>query len=103
MKKSIAICAVAIVVLVGIVPTSTASATILGTVNIQNHNNSLSDIGWGGGLVGANCYTGVYSWVNAGGDLVWCSPLNNKKVERMYAGPSSEVYPPQADKCEEVN
>jgi hypothetical protein len=45
MKKSITICAVAIAVLVGIVLTSTASATILGTVNIQNHNNILSDIG----------------------------------------------------------
>jgi hypothetical protein len=71
MKKSITICAVAAVVLVGIVLTSTASATILCTVNIQNHNNSLSDIGGGGGLVGANCYTGVYSWTNVGGGVVF--------------------------------
>jgi hypothetical protein len=57
------------VVLVGIVLTSTASATILGTVDIQNHNNALSDIGtiWGGGLSGLTGYTGVYSWTNAGG------------------------------------
>jgi hypothetical protein len=59
----------AAVVLIGIALTSTASATLLGTVNVQNHNNSLSDTGylWGGDLVGVNCYTGVYSWTNAGG------------------------------------
>ncbi|MGD1042472.1 MAG: PEP-CTERM sorting domain-containing protein [Sedimentisphaerales bacterium] len=67
MKKSITICAVA--VLVGIVLTSTASATILGTVNIQNHNNGLSDIGqlWAtslGSESGWSFYTGVYSWTN---------------------------------------
>ena len=57
------------VVLVGIVLTSTASATLLGTVDVENHNNSLSDIGtiWGGGLSGLTGYTGVYSWTNAGG------------------------------------
>jgi hypothetical protein len=60
---------IAAVVLVGIILTSTASATILGTVNIQNHNNGLSDTGnlWGGGLNGGTYYTGVYSWTNAGG------------------------------------
>jgi hypothetical protein len=59
----------AAVVLVGIALTSTASATILGTVNVQNHNNDLSDIGtvWGGGLSDVTGYTGVYSWTNAGG------------------------------------
>ena len=59
----------AAVVLVGILITSTASATPLGTVNVQNHNNGLSDIGtlWGGDLSGLTCYTGVYSWTNAGG------------------------------------
>jgi hypothetical protein len=69
MKKIITACAMAAVVLVGTVLTSTASATILGTVNIRNHNNSLSDQGqlWGGGLNGSTCYTGVYSWTNAGG------------------------------------
>jgi hypothetical protein len=69
MKKLIATCAIAVVVLVGIVLTSTASATILGTANIQNHNNSLSDTGklWGGGLNGGTYYTGIYSWTNAGG------------------------------------
>jgi hypothetical protein len=58
----------AAVVLVGIL-TSTASATPLGTVNVQNHNNGLSDIGtvWGGGLSGLTGYTGVYSWTNADG------------------------------------
>jgi hypothetical protein len=59
----------AAVVLVAIVMTSTANATLLGTVNVQNHNNDLSDIGtvWGGGLSGLTGYTGVYSWTNAGG------------------------------------
>jgi hypothetical protein len=59
-------------VIVSVVLTSTASATILGTVNIQNHNNHLSDIGtlWGGGLSGLTCYTGIYSWTNAGGDVL---------------------------------
>jgi hypothetical protein len=68
MKKTIATCVTA-AVLVGIVLTSTASATILGTVNIQDHNNNLSDKGtlWGGDLVGLYCYTGVYSWKNEGG------------------------------------
>ena len=66
MKKLITICLVAVVVLVGIVLTSTASATILGTTNIQHHNNSLSDMGrlWGGGLNGGTYYTGIYSWTN---------------------------------------
>jgi len=69
MKKLMTICAVAVVVLVGIVLTSTASATILGTVNIQNHNNGLSDIGqlWStslGSESGWSFYTGVYSWTN---------------------------------------
>jgi hypothetical protein len=59
----------AVVVLAGIVLTSTANATLLGTVNVQKHNNGLSDIGtvWGGGLSGLTGYTGVYSWTNAGG------------------------------------
>jgi len=57
-------------VLIGIALASTASATLVSNaVNIQNHNNSLSDIGtvWGGGLCGVTGYTGVYSWTNAGG------------------------------------
>jgi hypothetical protein len=60
---------IAAVVLVGIVLTSTASATILGNVNIINHNNNLSDRGqlWGGGLSGGTYYTGIYSWTNTGG------------------------------------
>jgi hypothetical protein len=67
MKKAVKIFAA--VVLVGIALTSTASATILGTADIQNHNNALSDTGqlWGGGLNGAFCRTGIYSWTNAGG------------------------------------
>jgi hypothetical protein len=70
----------AAVVLGGFVLTSTASATILGTVNIQNHNNNLSDIGqlWGGGLGGGSYYTGVYSWTNTNAigttDLGWQVP-----------------------------
>jgi hypothetical protein len=56
-------------VLIGIALASTASATIVSTVNLQNHNNGLSDIGtiWGGGLSSLTGYTGVYSWTNAGG------------------------------------
>jgi hypothetical protein len=68
MKKAVK--TFAAVVLVGIVLTSTASATtILGTANIKNHNNHLSDIGtiWGGGLNHLTCYTGIYSWTNQGG------------------------------------
>jgi hypothetical protein len=57
------------VILVCTVLASAANATILGTVNLQDHNNSLSDQGqlWGGGLTGATYYTGIYSWTNAGG------------------------------------
>jgi hypothetical protein len=63
------------VVLVGIVLTSTASATIYGTVNIQDFNNNFSDIGTIGGAALYNltgyqeltCYTGIYSWKNEGG------------------------------------
>jgi hypothetical protein len=52
-------------VIVSVVLTSTASAT-LSTVNINNHNNGLSDIGqlFGGGLTGGSYYTGIYSWTN---------------------------------------
>ncbi|MFA6187331.1 MAG: PEP-CTERM sorting domain-containing protein [Phycisphaerae bacterium] len=66
MKKLITVCLLAVAVCL---LTSTASATILGTVNIQNHNNNLSDAGGLGGSVLAygNYYTGVYSWTNAGG------------------------------------
>ncbi len=69
-KKGVKIFAA--IVLVGVVLTSTASATILGTTNIQDHNNHLSDIGklWGGGLTGGTYYTGIYSWTNVGGDAV---------------------------------
>jgi hypothetical protein len=46
-----------------------ANATLLGTVNIQNHSNGFSDQAYlyGGGLNGGPYYTGVYSWTNAGG------------------------------------
>ncbi|MFA5252346.1 MAG: PEP-CTERM sorting domain-containing protein [Phycisphaerae bacterium] len=56
-------------VIVGLALTSTASATVLGTVNVQNHNNSLSNTGTisGGGLSGLYVYTGIYSWTNEGG------------------------------------
>jgi hypothetical protein len=60
----------AVAVLIGIALASTASATIVSdVVNIQNHNNGLSDIGtiWGGGHSNLTGYTGVYSWTNAGG------------------------------------
>jgi hypothetical protein len=68
-RKSVSVFTVA-VVLVGIVLTSTASATILGTVNIDNHNNNLSDKGtlYGDGYPGGiYAFTGVYSWTNEGG------------------------------------
>jgi hypothetical protein len=67
MKKAVKVYAA--VFLVGIVLTSTASAITYGTADIENHNNALSDIGrlWGGGLNGAFCYTGIYSWTNEGG------------------------------------
>ncbi|MGD0596907.1 MAG: hypothetical protein ABSA64_05215, partial [Sedimentisphaerales bacterium] len=71
MKKSMKrrVRSFAAVVLIGIALTSTASATLLGTVNIQNHNNGLSDVGqlWStslGSESGWSFYTGVYSWTN---------------------------------------
>jgi hypothetical protein len=69
LRKSVSVFTVA-VVLVGVALTSPASATILGTVNIDNHNNNLSDTGtlYGDGYPGGvYAYTGVYSWTNAGG------------------------------------
>jgi len=64
MKKLITICLVAVVVLVGIVLTSTASAT-LGTVNLINHNNNFSSGAYlYGGGVSTSCFTGIYSWTN---------------------------------------
>jgi hypothetical protein len=59
----------ATMILIGVALISTASAAILGTVDIENHNNSLSDQGtlWGGGLSGFTGYTGIYSWTNNGG------------------------------------
>jgi hypothetical protein len=55
-------------VLVSVALISTASATLLGTVDLENHNNNFSDQGqlWGAGLTGGSYYTGVYSWTNAG-------------------------------------
>ncbi len=58
-------------ILVSVALISTANATLLGTVNIQNHNNNYSDQGtlYGDGYLpgGITVYTGVYSWTNAGG------------------------------------
>jgi hypothetical protein len=56
-------------VLVCIVFASTASATLLGTADLENHGNGFSDQGqlWGAGLAGGTYYTGIYSWVNMGG------------------------------------
>jgi hypothetical protein len=56
----------AAIVVFGVTP---ASATLLGTVNIQNHNQAYSEQGqlWGGSLTGGTYYTGVYSWTNMGG------------------------------------
>jgi hypothetical protein len=65
MKKLITICLVAVVVLVGIVLTSTASAT-LGTVELLSHGNTYSGYAnlWGGGLNGGSYRSGIYSWIN---------------------------------------
>jgi hypothetical protein len=59
----------ATMILVGVALISTASATLLGTVDLETHNNNFSDTGtvWGAGLVGVTGRTGVYSWTNAGG------------------------------------
>jgi hypothetical protein len=68
-RKSVSVFTLA-VVLIGIVLTSPASATLLGTVNLQNHNNNFSDAGtlYGDGYPGGvYAFTGVYSWTNAGG------------------------------------
>jgi hypothetical protein len=47
------------------------NATILGTVNIQNHNNDFSDMGtlYGDGYLpgGIYAHSGVYLWNNSGG------------------------------------
>ncbi len=53
-------------IIVCIVLASAAQATILGTVNIQNHSNPYSEQAqlWGGGLTGGTYFTGVYSWTN---------------------------------------
>jgi len=46
-----------------------AGATLLGSVNIQNHSQVYSEQAqlWGGGLNGDTYFTGVYSWTNMGG------------------------------------
>jgi len=47
-----------------------ATADVLGTVNINNHGNILSDWGtlYGDGYPGGRTlYTGIYSWTNQGG------------------------------------
>jgi hypothetical protein len=56
------------VALISIAITAAANAAILGQVDIENHNNALSDIGqlFGGGLTGGFYYTGIYSWTNEG-------------------------------------
>jgi hypothetical protein len=62
---------VSVMVGVCILLTSTAGATILGTANIQNHNNNHSDTARlrGDGLPVDNTYyyDGIYSWTNSGG------------------------------------
>jgi hypothetical protein len=58
-------------ILVGVALISTANATLLGTVNTQNHGNGYSDQGtlYGDGYLpgGITARTGVYSWTNTGG------------------------------------
>ena len=61
-----------LIILVSVALISTASAHLVGTVDIEGHGNGLSDTGqlFGtalGGASGGNFYTGVYSWINAGG------------------------------------
>jgi hypothetical protein len=60
----------AILVALATIGTIPAGATNLGTVDLENHGNNFSDSGtvYGDGYPdGANTYTGVYSWTNAGG------------------------------------
>jgi len=62
----------AAMILVGVALISTASAELVGTVDIEGHGNGLSSTGqlWSpalGGESGGNFYTGLYSWTNAGG------------------------------------
>ena len=61
-----------LIILVGVALVSTASAELVGTVDLEGHNNGLSSTGqlWSpalGGESGGTFYTGVYSWTNAGG------------------------------------
>jgi len=81
----------AVAVLIGIALASTASATLVGTVNIRNHNNGLSDRGtlWGGGLHGVTGYTGVYSWTNAGGTGLGTEVPNWGFCIELTQGPSN--------------
>jgi hypothetical protein len=90
-----------IIVLGGTIPVN-ATAT-LGTVDIENHENDLSDTGtiWGNGLSDVYCYTGIYSWTNAGGtglgtlvpDWGFCVEL----VEGVYNGWQDVVPLEEAD------
>jgi len=61
---------VVILIFIAVLSATAANATIFGTVNIQSHNNTLSDSGtlYGDGYPGGiYAYTGIYSWTNAGG------------------------------------
>ena len=80
------------VALISIAITAAANATtILGTVDIENHNNTLSDIGtlWGGGLNGLTAYTGIYSWTNLGGTGLGDSVPNWGFCIELTQGPYS--------------
>ncbi|MFA6185680.1 MAG: PEP-CTERM sorting domain-containing protein [Phycisphaerae bacterium] len=85
MKKLVAVCVLAVVVFAS----APAGATILGTVNIQNHNNAISDTGtvWGGGLSGVTGRTGIYSWTNAGGTGLGTSVPNWGFCIELIQGP----------------
>jgi hypothetical protein len=92
-----------IAVLVGVAMTSVASATISGTVNLQNHNNQFSETAtvYGGGLNGLTGYTGIYSWTNAGntgaGEYVpnwgFCIELTQSPYTGWYTMADLEASP----------
>jgi hypothetical protein len=83
--------------------TSVASATISGTVNLQNHNNQFSETGtvYGGGLNGLTGYTGIYSWTNAGStgqgkyfnNWGFCIELTQSPYTGWYTMADLEVSP----------
>jgi hypothetical protein len=78
----------AVVLVFGTIP---ASATILGTVDIENHSNPYSNQGqlFGGGLTGGTYLTGIYSWTNNGGTGLGTDVPNWGFCTELIQGPYS--------------